>query len=129
MTFTQIREKILLRIISTIQQETLDKLKVDTTSDDPNYLVLAYAMAMIGDHKSIVAVGGSFRDLLETNDIAHREIRTSYSILRTIGSTIIAFSKSDGRPLAIHGGRGQTLVFDALSRRTSVLGEDLELKS
>jgi hypothetical protein len=82
-------------------------------NSDAKSVVLSYAMAAIGGNSQIISSGGSFRDLLESNNIAYREVKLDVLNLTTIGSVLIAFYSSDHRPAAIHRLNGRTVIFDA----------------
>jgi ABC-type bacteriocin/lantibiotic exporter with double-glycine peptidase domain len=112
----QQKNSILLGSISSILEN-----RYTTSFDIHNYdqqcVILSYAMAAIGGSYQIVSSDGSFRDLLEDNNIAYREVKLDPLNLTTIGSVIIAFYSSDKRPAAIHRLNGRTVIFDGSSSK------------
>jgi ABC-type bacteriocin/lantibiotic exporter with double-glycine peptidase domain len=128
MTLAETREQALLRGMTAVQQQGLDDLKLSSSSGDPRDLALAYAMASLGDPRTIASSEGSFADLLELNNIAHREVKTPNDLISTTRAMLIVFAAHDGRPLAVHRHGGQTVAFDGVSRSRAPLDAGLALK-
>ncbi len=97
-------------------------------SSEPNAQVLRYAMAGLGDARSIEPGGSLMRDLLENNNISYREVSTPTDLIHREQTMLLVFAQSDGRPLAVHRRWGQTIAFDAHTGRCQPLPRDLALK-
>jgi ABC-type bacteriocin/lantibiotic exporter with double-glycine peptidase domain len=128
MTLARTREQALLRGMTAVQQQGLEDLQLSDSAGDPRCLTLAYAMASLGDPRAISSSAGSFTDLLELNNITHREVKTPSDLIVTTRAMLIVFAEHDGRPLAVHRHRGQNVAFDPLSRDRAPLSAELALK-
>jgi len=128
MTLARTREQALLRGMTAVQQKGLEDLQLSSSAADPRCLTLAYAMANLGDARTIAPSDGSFADLLELNNIAHREVKTPNDLISTTRAMLIVFAEHDNRPLAVHRHGGRTLAFDGLSRSRAPLSAELALK-
>lgn len=128
MTLARSRELALLRGMTAVQQQALEDLQLSGSSADPRCLALAYAMASLGDPRSVAPSDGSFTDLLELNNITHREVKTPSDLLVTTRAMLIVFAEQDGRPLAVHRHRGQTVAFDPLRRDRAPLSSEFAFK-
>ena len=127
MNLNQTRQQALLNSISATQEQPR-VLELAAESSDPGCRALAYAMKVLGDQRSIVAAEGEFSDLLETNNIASREVKTPKDLASSTRTMLIVFAETDGRPLAVHRSGGQTLVFDGMEGSLNPFTPDLTLK-
>jgi len=127
MSLARARQDALLRGMAAVQRQSTDTLPL-SGGTDPSSTALAYAMAVLGDPRTVVASTGSFTDLLETNNIAHREIRTPPDLARSTRATMVVFANDDGRPLAVHRLGGQTVAFDSATGLREPLDPALVLK-
>ena len=123
----QSRQEALLDSIRLTQRPS-KVLEVTGESSDPGCRALTYAMKVLGDGRSIVAGEGTFGDLLETNNIASREVRTPKDLTRSTRAMLIAFTERDNHPLAVHRHGTQTLAFDGVDGSLQPLAPDLALK-
>ena len=112
MTLARARQDALLRGMAAVQRQSIDNLPL-SGGTDPSTTALAYAMAVLGDPRTVVASTGSFTGLLETNNIAHRESRTPPDLAASTRATMVVFANDDDRPLAVHRLGGQTVAFDS----------------
>ncbi|MEB3234474.1 MAG: ATP-binding cassette domain-containing protein [Cyanobacteriota bacterium] len=130
MTLANSRQQALLQGMAAVQQQNLDALEVGLSGSDPASKTLAYAMATLGDPRTISSIAGSsFGELLELNNIAHREVKTPSDLAKATRAMLITFADDDGRPLAVHRHRGQTVAFDGARGQRQVLQDDrLKLK-
>lgn len=128
MTLSNARADALLRGMTSVQRQDVETLNLKTGSSDPRAKVLAYAMAVLGDHREIVDSDGSTVDLLEDNNIAHREVKTPSDLVATTRAMLIVFTKASGTPLALHRLAGKTVVFDPTTGQRQPLDPALELK-
>jgi ABC-type bacteriocin/lantibiotic exporter with double-glycine peptidase domain len=128
MTLARAREQALLRGMTAVQQQVFEDLQLSGSSDDTRCLALAYAMASLGDPRTVAPSAGSFTDLLEINNITHREVKTPSDLLDSTRAMLIVFAAQDGRPLAVHRHRGQTVAFDPVSRDRAPLSSELAIK-
>lgn len=112
MSFARAREDALLRGIGSIQIQSGDTLPL-TCGDDPRVTSLTYAMTIVGDPRSIITSEGNFTDLLEANNITHRQVRTPADLSTASRATMVVFASEDGRPLVVHQLGGQTVAFDS----------------
>ena len=130
MTLANSRQEALLQGMAAVQQQNLDALEVGLSGSDPASKTLAYAMATLGDPRTISSIAGSsFGELLELNNIAHREVKTPSDLAKATRAMLITFADDDGRPLAVHRHRGQTVAFDGARGQRQVLQNDrLKLK-
>ena len=127
MNLSQARQEALLRGMAAVQRQSIDTLPLRGASDERS-TVLAYAMTVLGDPRTIVASDGSFTDLLEVNNIAHREVKTPSDLAVSTRATMVVFAGDDGRPLAVHRLGGQTVAFDSTSGLREPLDPALALK-
>lgn len=127
MNLASAREAALLRGMAAVQRQTVDALPL-SGGGDARATVLAYAMAVLGDPRQVVASEGSFTDLLEANNIAHREVRTPADLALSTRVAMVVFADADGRPLAVHRLGGQTVAFDSASGLREPLDPALALK-
>ena len=127
MNLSQARQEALLRGMAAVQRQSIDTLPLRGASDARS-TVLAYAMTVLGDPRTIVASDGSFTDLLEVNNIAHREVKTPSDLAVSTRATMVVFAGDDGRPLAVHRLGGQTVAFDSTSGLREPLDPALALK-
>lgn len=127
MNLNQTRQQALLNSISATQEQPR-VLELASESSDPGCRALAYAMSVLGDRRSIVPADGEFSDLLETNNIASREVKTPNDLASSTRAMLIAFADADGRPLAVHRSGTKTLVFDALEGSLQPLAPNQTLK-
>ena len=127
MNLSQARQEALLRGMAAVQRQSIDTLLPGFGSDERSS-VLAYAMTVLGDPRAIVASDGSFTDLLEVNNIAHREVRTPPDLARSTRAMMVVFAGDDARPLAVHRLGGQTVAFDCASGLREPLDPALALK-
>ena len=128
MTLANARQQALLRGMADVQRQELEPLGSPGSGSDGRCCALHYAMTMLGDPRAIIATGGSFADLLETNNIAHREIRTPTDLVSSTRALLIAFAADDGRPLVVHRHRGQALAYDGERGQRQPLDPQLALK-
>ena len=128
MTLARSRQDALLRGMAAVQQTTLDQLELPASGSDPSCRVLAYAMTALGDPRTISGSGSSFSELLELNNISHREVRTPSDLATATRAMLIVFAADDGRPLAVHRQRGQNVAFDGVKGAREPLPADLALK-
>ena len=128
MTLARTRQQALLRGMAAVQQQGLDELTFSGNSSDPSCRALSYAMAVLGDGRPIVPSEGSFSDLLEINNITHREVKTPTDLIRSTRAMLIVFAEDDGRSLAVHRLAGQTVTFDPRSGQRLPLQPELALK-
>ena len=127
MNLSEARQAALLRGMGAVQRQSIDTLPLRGASDTRS-TVLAYAMTVLGDPRTIVASDGSFTDLLEVNNIAHREVKTPTDLAVSTRATMVVFADDDGRPLAVHRLGGQTVAFDSASGLREPLDPALALK-
>jgi ABC-type bacteriocin/lantibiotic exporter with double-glycine peptidase domain len=127
MSLAQTREEALLRGMNAVQKAEVESLSL-TGSNDPSCLALAYAMAVLGDPRTINPTAGSFSDLLETNNIPYRQIKTPADLDRATRAVMVVFANDDGRALAVHRVGSQTAVFDGNSGERTILSPELALK-
>jgi ATP-binding cassette subfamily B protein len=127
MNLSEARQAALLRGMGAVQRQSIDTLPLRGASDARS-TVLAYAMTVLGDPRTIVASDGSFTDLLEVNNIAHREVKTPSDLAVSTRATMVVFAGDDGRPLAVHRLGGQTVAFDSTSGLREPLDPALALK-
>ena len=127
MNLSEARQAALLRGMGAVQRQSIDTLPLRGASDARS-TVLAYAMTVLGDPRTIVASDGSFTDLLEVNNIAHREVKTPSDLAVSTRATMVVFAGDDGRPLAAHRLGGQTVAFDSTSGLREPLDPALALK-
>jgi ABC-type bacteriocin/lantibiotic exporter with double-glycine peptidase domain len=127
MNLSEARQEALLRGMAAVQRQTIDTLPL-RGAGDARSTVLAYAMTVLGDPRTIVASDGSFTDLLEVNNIAHREVKTPSDLAVSTRATMVVFAGDDGRPLAVHRLGGQTVAFDSTSGLRDPLDPALALK-
>lgn len=127
MSLSGARQGALLRGMAAVQRQSIDVLP-HTDSGDARCTTLAYAMAMLGDPRAIVPSEGSFTDLLEANNIAHREVKTPADLATSTRTMMLAIAADDGRPLAVHRLGGQTVAFDSASGLREPLDPSLALK-
>jgi ATP-binding cassette subfamily B protein len=127
MSLAGARQDALLRGMASVQRQSIDVLP-HTKGGDARSTTLAYAMAVLGDPRSIVASEGSFTDLLEANNIAHREVKTPGDLATSTRTMMLVFAADDGRPLAVHRLGGQTVGFDSASGLREPLDPGLALK-
>ena len=128
MTLARSRQDALLRGMAAVQQTTLDQLELPASGSGPNAMALAYAMTVLGDPRTISGGGSSFSELLELNNISHREVRTPSDLATATRAMLIVFADDDGRPLAVHRHRGQSVAFDGVKGARVPLPTDLALK-
>lgn len=128
MTLAHTREQALLQGMTAVQQQGLEDLQLSDSAADPRCLTLAYAMASLGDPRSVSSSDGSFTDLLELNNISHRAVKTPSDLLTTTRAMLIVFAEQDGRPMAVHRHRGRTVTFDPLCHGRVPLSAELALK-
>ena len=127
MSLAGARQEALLRGMASVQRQSIDVLP-HTEGGDARSTTLAYAMAVLGDPRSVVASEGSFTDLLEANNIAHREVKTPGDLATSTRTMMLVFAADDGRPLAVHRLGGQTVAFDSASGLREPLDPGLALK-
>ncbi|MEI7666223.1 MAG: ATP-binding cassette domain-containing protein [Synechococcaceae cyanobacterium ELA263] len=128
MTLADTRQQALLRGMAAVQQQGADQHAIGNSSSDPGCRVLHYAMAVLGDGREIVPSEGSTSDLLENNNIPHREVKTPADLIRSTRAMLIVFAQDDGRPLAVHRLAGKTVAFDPRRGQCLPLEADLKLK-
>jgi len=131
MTLASSRQDALLRGMAAVQQRSLDQVELPISSSDPRCRAIAYAMTVLGDPRTISSSSNSssFSDLLELNNIHHREVKTPSDLVTTTRAMLIVFARDDGRPLAVHRHGGQTMVFDGVSAERQPLLSEPSLKS
>jgi ATP-binding cassette subfamily B protein len=127
MSFADARQDALLRGMASVQRESTDNPALNGASDDHSK-ALAYAMTVLGDPRVITASNGSFTDLLETNNIAFREVKTPTDLAVSTRATMVVFAGEDGRPLAVHRLGSKTVAFDGASGLRNQLDPALALK-
>ena len=127
MNLSQARQAALLRGMGAVQRQSIDALPL-RGAGDARSTVLAYAMTVLGDPRTIVASDGSFTDLLEINNIAHREVKTPTDLAVSTRATMVVFARDGGQPLAVHRLGGQTVAFDSTSGLRDPLDPALVLK-
>ncbi|MCX5968983.1 MAG: ATP-binding cassette domain-containing protein [Cyanobacteria bacterium] len=128
MTLADTRQQALLRGMAAVQQLGGDQHVIGSSSSDPGCRVLHYAMAVLRDRREIVPSEGSTSDLLENNNIPHREVKTPADLIRSTRAMLIVFAQDDGRPLAVHRLAGKTVAFDPRRGQCLPLEADLKLK-
>lgn len=129
MTLSRARQDALMRGMVSVHQQGIDEIDLPSTSSSPRAAVLAYAMTKLGDQRKIINSDGSFSDLLEVNNIAHREVKTPSDLAVSTRAMMIVFASDDGRPIAMHRRWGNTVVFDGLEGLPQPLDPQLQLKS
>jgi ABC-type bacteriocin/lantibiotic exporter with double-glycine peptidase domain len=127
MSLARARQDALLRGMASVQRQSIDTLPL-SGGKDPSSTALAYAMTVLGDPRTIIASDGGFTDLLEANNIAHREVRTPTDLDRSTRATMVVFALDDGRPLAVHRLGSQTVAFDGASGLRDQLDPAQEFK-
>lgn len=127
MNFESARQDALLRGIDAIQGHQNVNLPL-VGGNDPRVNSLAYAMSVLGDPRKIISSEGSFTDLLELNNITHRQVRTPTDLDRVTRATMVVFVSDDGRPLIIHRLGARTVAFDSATCLCKPLNPILELK-
>lgn len=128
MNLARSRQNALLGSMATVHQQDLNPLELLRGSNDPSCRSLAYAMTVLRDPRTVIDSGGSFSQLLEFNNIPHREVKTPADLVNSTRAMLIVFASDDGRPLAVHRHRGQTVAFDGRTGVRSQLSADLALK-
>ena len=130
MTFNNARQQALLQGMAAVQRQDLEALSSPTADDhgDGRCRALTYAMTILGDPRSIVTSSGSFSDLLEANNIAHREVSTPADLVSSTRALLITFAADDGRAVVVHRHRGQALAFDSSRGERLPLDPELALK-
>ena len=128
MTLARARQEALLRGMASVQRQGIDDLPHTAGGTDPRCMALAYAMGVLGDPRTIVATTGSFTDLLEVNNVAHREVKTPADLAHSTRAMLIVFADADGKPLAVHRQGSQTTTFDGGSGLRNPLDPALKLK-
>ncbi len=128
MTLARSRQDALLRGMAAVQQQCLDPIELPISSSDPRCRTLTYAMTVLGDPRSISSSSGSFTELLELNNIPHREVKTPADLVTATRAMLIVFDDDDGRPLAVHRQRGQAVVFDGVNGEREPLAPARQLK-
>ena len=128
MSLNNARQEALLRGIAAVQRQELDEQSGSSGAGDARCRALSYAMAILGDPRNVISSSGSFGDLLETNNIAHREVRIPTDLLSSTRALLITFASDDGRPVVVHRYRGQTLAYDSARGQRQPLDPELALK-
>jgi len=127
MSFMRSRQEALLRGIGSIQNQGVEIVPL-TGGNDARVATLTYAMTILGDPRRIITSEGNFTDLLEANNITHRQVRTPVDLSRTTRATMVVFASEDGRPLVVHQLGVQTVAFDSANNLCMPLNPDQELK-
>lgn len=120
------RQTALLQAMDEVHR--LGDAALDGANGDPASLVVAYAMEQLGAPQALVASEGDFVELLENNNITHREVRTPSDLLTSTHLLLIAFRQSDGVPLAVHRRGATTVAFDPLNGVVGPLDAGVVLK-
>ena len=128
MSLARSRQDALLRGMAAVQQQNLDPIELPSSSSDPRCRTLTYAMTVLGDPRSISSSSGSFTELLELNNIPHREVKTPADLVTATRAMLIVFDDDNGRPLAVHRQRGQAVVFDGVKGEREPLAPAQQLK-
>lgn len=118
----------MLRGMAAVQRHQGTDTLPSSGANDPSSTALAYAMTVLGDPRTIIPSEGSFTDLLEANNIAHRQIRTPTDLARSTRAIMVVFALDDGRPIAVHRIGSQTVAFDGTSGLSAPLEPFQELK-
>jgi ATP-binding cassette subfamily B protein len=121
------RAEALLRAMAGLQQGAAETA-VAATATDPSCGCLAWAMAALDDPRVIQPLAGSFSDLLESNDVTHREVRTPRDLTRSDSQMLVVFAQDDGRPLAVQRRGGRTQIYDSRNGRLRPLRTQEALK-
>jgi ATP-binding cassette subfamily B protein len=128
MTLARSRQDALMRGMAAVQQQSLDPIELPIIISDPRCRALTYAMTVLGDPRSISSSSGSFTELLELNNIPHREVKTPADLVTATRAMLIVFDDDDGRPLAVHRQRGQAVAFDGVKGERELLAPARQLK-
>lgn len=106
------RQAALWRVIEAQRPQQKNESSSGGDQQDPLLACLAYALAVLGDRRSLVNSEGGLTDVLEANSIAFREVRTPADLLSSTRVLLLALAEADGRPLVIHRQATRTLVYD-----------------
>ena len=128
MNLGRARQEAMLRGMAAVQRHQGTDTLPSSGANDPSSTALAYAMTVLGDPRTIIPSEGSFTDLLEANNIAHRQIRTPTDLARSTRAIMVVFALDDGRPIAVHRIGAQTVAFDGTSGLSAPLEPFQELK-
>jgi len=127
MSLERDRQNALLRSMVAVQGQSAHTIMA-SHANNPNSIVLTYAMSYLRDNRLIIASEGTFTDLLEANNIVHREVRTPSDLGFTTKITMIVFNAGDGRPLAVHRQGVKTVAFDSVTGLVEELDPTITLK-
>ena len=126
MTLADTRQQALLRGMAAVYQKEVGQALTD--SMHPSCRTLSYAMAVLSDERQIVPSEGTYSELLELNNICHREVKTPHDLIRSTHAMLIVFAEDDGRSLAVHRHFGRTVAFDPRDGQRRPLEPELALK-
>ena len=128
MTLVDTRQQALLRGMAAVYQKGVGQALLNTDSMHPSCHTLSYAMAVLSDERQIVPSEGTYSELLELNNISHREVKTPNDLIRSTHAMLIVFAEDDGRSLAVHRHFGRTVAFDPRDGQRRPLEPELALK-
>jgi len=128
MTLVDTRQQALLRGMAAVYQKEVGQALLNTDSMHPSCHTLSYAMAVLSDERQIVPSEGTYSELLELNNISHREVKTPNDLIRSTHAMLIVFAEDDGRSLAVHRHFGRTVAFDPRDGQRRPLEPELALK-
>jgi len=128
MNLTESRQNALLLGMSAVHQHDVELHSSGTNSSDAGCRLLNYAMTVLRDNREIVPSSGSFSDLLENNNIPHREVKTPSDLVSSTRALMIVFVDINNRPLVVHRQGGKAIAFDAISNKCLLLTTGLKLK-
>ena len=83
-------------------------------ANDPRLTALAYGLRLLGESRSVLPSAGTLTDLLETNGVSFREVRTPHDLVSSSRALMLVLAEEDGRPMVVHRQGGQALIFDPI---------------
>jgi ATP-binding cassette subfamily B protein len=128
-TLADSRQAALLRVAAAQSLQRTAEAANRSQEQDPLLACLGYALAVLGDPRSLFGAEGGLTAVLEANNIAFREVRTPQDLRSSTRVMLLVLAQTDGRPLVVHRQGATTQVFDPLSGDGSKpLDADLSFK-
>ena len=122
------RSEALLRGMAVVEQADAGLHGAAAAGGDPRCACLAWALAALDDPRPVLPCSGSFAELLECNNVPHRQVRTPADLARSTRNLLVVFDGEADRPLVVQRRGGRTLLFDPRLARLCPLPPDLALK-
>ena len=108
------RTHALLRAMQLQQHRPHQQQAQHEVANDPRLTALAYGLRLLGESRSVLPSAGTLTDLLETNGISFREVRTPHDLVSSSRALMLVLAEEDGRPMVVHRQGGQALIFDPI---------------